>query len=217
MNDTAAIPVLDIVSDVVCPWCYVGKRRLERALATLEDFPITIRWRPYELNPTLPRAGMDRREYCERKFGSLDQARRLYARVEAAAAEDDLPMHVERITRTPNTRSAHRLVELAGEHGCQDAVVDGLFEAYFVAGRDVGDLATLREIGIAAGLAGETIDTMLTDAAGDALIEATERAAREAGVDGVPAFLYNGRLLFSGAQSPETIALALKRARARGL
>ena len=122
MNDTAAIPVLDIVSDVVCPWCYVGKRRLERALATLEDFPITVRWRPYELNPTLPRAGMDRREYCERKFGSLEQARRLYARVEAAAAEDDLPMHVERIARTPNTRSAHRLVELAGEHGCQDAV-----------------------------------------------------------------------------------------------
>ena len=215
-TDTAT-PLLEIVSDVVCPWCYVGKRRLSQALAQLEDFPLRIRWRAYELNPTMPREGMARREYCERKFGSLQQANQLYARVVAAAHEDGLELHVERIARTPNTRAAHRLIEWADQEGCQDAVVDALFAAYFVNGEDVGDLAVLLDIAAQAGLPHDAARALLTAPDGDAVIAAAEEEAHELGISGVPAFLYNGRLLFSGAQSAETIALSLKRARSRGL
>ncbi|MEX2482160.1 MAG: DsbA family oxidoreductase [Gammaproteobacteria bacterium] len=209
---------LDIVSDVVCPWCYIGKHRLTRALALLEDAPpLDIRWRPFELNPTLPAAGMDRRAYCVAKFGSVERANALYANVAANAHADGLPMAVERIARTPNTRRAHRLIELAQTHACQDAVVDALFEAYFVDGRDIGDLETLTALGSAVGIDGDSIAAALTDAAGGAAIERQEHAAHELGVSGVPSFLYNDRLLFSGAQSPETIARAIQRAAARGL
>ena len=215
-NDPAS-PVLEIVSDVICPWCYIGKRRLDVALTQLGDFPLTIHWRPYELNPGMPPQGMARREYCERKFGSLEYANQLYARVIAAAEADGLALNVAGMTRTPNTRAAHRLIEFAGEHRCQDAVVDALFEAYFVSGQDVGDPAVLLHIAVQAGLDRDAVATMLAAPAGDAVIETAERAMHELGVDGVPAFVYNGRLLFSGAQSPETIALTLQRARARGL
>lgn len=210
-------PVLEIVSDVVCPWCYVGKQRLAEALAQLGDFPLTIRWRPYELNPGMPRAGMARREYCERKFGSLENANRLYARVVAAADEVGLTINVERMTRTPNTRAAHRLIEWADGEGRQDALVDGLFEAYFVHGEDVGEEAVLLDIAVRAGLARDAARAVLVTADGDATIEVAEQQAHELGVSGVPSFVYNGHLLFSGAQSAETIALTLKRARARGL
>ena len=212
-----ATAVLEIVSDVVCPWCYVGKRRFSQALDQLGDFPLTIHWRPFELNPGMPREGMARREYCERKFGSLEQANQLYARVVAAAEADGLELKVERIARTPNTRAAHRLIEFAGEHACQDAVVDALFEAYFVTGEDIGSQAVLLAIAHAAGLERDAVTSMLTAPAGDAVIEAAQSRAHQLGVSGVPAFLYNGHLLFSGAQSPETIAVSLQRARARGL
>ncbi|MBK8957024.1 MAG: DsbA family oxidoreductase [Proteobacteria bacterium] len=212
-----ATPLLEIVSDVVCPWCYVGKRRLAQALAQLGDFPLRIRWRPYELNPGMPREGMARREYCERKFGSVEHANHLYARVAAAAQADGLALHVERIARTPNTRAAHRLIDWADRHGRQDAVVDALFEAYFVNGEDVGKHAVLEDIAARADLGREAAAKMLSAPDGDAVIEAAENDAHELGISGVPSFLYNGHLLFSGAQSAETIALSLQRARARGL
>jgi len=219
MNDAnkQATPVLEIVSDVVCPWCYVGKRRLAEALDQLGEFPLSVQWRPYELNPTMPRAGMARREYCERKFGSLEQANQLYARVVDAAHAAGLELNVDRMTRTPNTRAAHRLIEFAAREGHQDAVVDGLFAAYFVNGQDVGDHTVLLDVAAAAGLARDAVSAMLAEPEGDAIIEAAERDARELGVSGVPAFVYNGHLLFAGAQSPETIALSLRRARERGL
>ncbi len=215
-NDPAN-PVLEIISDVICPWCYIGKRRLGEALTQLGDFPLTVHWRPYELNPTMPREGMARSEYCERKFGSLEYANQLYGRVIAAAEADGLALNIERMTRTPNTRAAHRLIEFAGEHRCQDAIVDALFEAYFVNGQDVGDHQVLLAIAMQAGLDRDAVTLILAAPAGDVAIEAAERAAHELGVNGVPAFLYNGHLLFSGAQSAETIALTLQRARARGL
>ncbi|MCB1749554.1 MAG: DsbA family oxidoreductase [Gammaproteobacteria bacterium] len=219
---TAATPPyaarLDIVSDVVCPWCYIGKRRLEQALATLDgELALEVHWQPYELNPTLPAEGMDRRAYCEAKFGSLEYARQLYENVAANARADGLPMAIERIARTPNTRRAHRLLELAGAAGCQDAVVDALFQAYFVDGRDVGDVDTLLGIASAAGMDAGRVREALDDAAALARIEQEERSAQAMGINGVPAFLFNGRLLFTGAQTPETIALALKRAAAKGL
>lgn len=216
-NNSQPTPLLEIVSDVVCPWCYVGKRRLHDALAQLGEFPLRIQWRPFELNPNMPAPGMARREYCERKFGSLEQANQLYGRVVAAANSDGLALHVERIARTPNTRAAHRLIEFADRHGCQDAVVDALFEAYFVNGQDIGDSTVLLDIAERVGIQRESTRAMLAAADGDALIEAAEQQAHELGVSGVPSFLYNGHLLFSGAQSADTIALSLKRARARGL
>ena len=216
--DPRATPRLEIISDVVCPWCYIGKHRLEQGLALLdESITFDITWRPYELNPDLPKDGMDRNDYCEAKFGSLDQARQIYENVAANAHADGLPMAIERIARTPNTRVAHRLIELAGGHGCQNSMVDALFQAYFVDGRDIGDSDTLKQLALAAGLDAGEIELTLADNAGDAAIEAQEREAHELGVHGVPAFVYNGRMLFSGAQSPQTIALALKRAIAKGL
>ena len=212
-----AMPVLEIVSDVICPWCYVGKRRLALALEQLRDVPLAIRWRPFELNPTMPVAGMDRRSYCVAKFGSLDDANQMYGRVLAAAQADGLALNIERITRTPNTRAAHRLIEYAGLQGVQDAMVDSLFEAYFVDGQDVGSAPQLIKLAVALGLERTAVTAMLADSAGDATIEAAERDAHALGVEGVPAFFYNGRMLFSGAQSPQTIALALQRAHARGL
>jgi len=214
---------LDVVSDVVCPWCYIGKHRLEQARALLAadatmPLALELRWRPYELNPDLPPDGLDRRSYCERKFGSLEYANQLYARVAAAAAADSLPLAWQRIARTPNTRAAHRLIELAGRYGVQDALVDALFQAYFVDGRDVGAREVLLELAVAAGLDPVAAATALDD---DVAIGPTVTAAladaHELGITGVPAFVYHGRVLFSGAQDPRTIALALTRAVARGL
>ncbi len=209
---------LDIVSDIVCPWCYIGKARLQRALPEIDpSISIAVRWLPFELNPTLPADGMPRAEYCERKFGSVERANQLYARVAAAARQDGLAIAVERIARTPNTRAAHVLIALAEEAGLQDAIVDALFKAYFVDGRDIGDTTTLAEIATAAGLSVEQLAAALTDPARLGAIAAFEQAADEQGVTGVPSFLVNGRLLFSGAQDPITIARSLERAYQRRL
>ncbi len=209
---------LEIVSDVVCPWCYIGKHRLERGLALLKsEHKFDIRWRPYELNPTLPAEGMDRRDYCKAKFGSLEYADQLYANVAANAEADGLPMDVAAIKRTPNTRAAHRLIEAAGECGRQDALVDALFKAYFVDGKDVGNHETLEKLALEAGLDQQTATDTLQNSSRDVEIEAYEGAVKEQGIHGVPAFLFNGRMLFSGAQSAETISLSLQRAIDRGL
>ena len=200
---------LGVVSDVICPWCYIGKHRLEQALGALTGKAhIEVEWLPYELNPDIPRAGMDRETYCVDKFGSLTYVDQLYANVTASADADGLPMDLERIRRTPNTRAAHRLIWYAGTHGVQEAVVDGLFTAYFVDGRDIGADAGLQRDAIETWLAGD-------DAEGAVVRE--EQAANAAGVDGVPAFLVNSKLIFSGAQSSATMALAISRAIDRGL
>ena len=210
--DSARTVNIDVISDVVCPWCYIGKHRLEQGLAKLEtNVDIEVRWRPFELNPTMPKEGMDREIYCERKFGSIERARQLYANVAANAEADGLPMAVERIARMPNTRPAHRLIGFAEERGKQNDVVDALFAAYFIDGRDIGDHVVLLEIATAVGLDSTEIDGLLNDDAADELIEAQEREADAMGVHGVPAFLINGSLLFSGAQDPTTVALAISK------
>lgn len=210
--------VIEIISDVVCPWCYIGKHRLARGLAAVDgDHVFDIRWRPYELNPGLPVEGMDRRDYCEAKFGSLDYANRLYANVVANAEQDGLPMAIERVARTPNTRRAHRLIESARDGDHQDALVDGLFSAYFVEGRDVGDDDTLIDIAQTAGIDREQARRALDDPALDAAVSAAESEAREHGVTGVPSYLYNGLLLLNGAQSEDTVRLTIERAIRKGL
>lgn len=217
-SETVPAANLDIVSDVVCPWCYIGKHRLQQGLKRLEGVvDLNIRWRPFELNPGLPVAGMDRAEYCTAKFGSLANANKIYNNIAAAAREDGLPINVDRINRTPNTRAAHRLIEFAHISGREDAMVDALFKAYFVDGEDVGDHAVLGRLAVAAGLDRDAAAAAIKNTAADGAIERRERQAGELGVHGVPAFLYNQRLLFAGAQTPETISLALKRAVRKGL
>ena len=208
---------LEVVSDVICPWCYIGKHRLQQGLTLLDDaITVDVRWRPFELNPGMPKEGMDRRSYCERKFGSLEYANQIYATVAANAHADGLALNVECIARTPNTRAAHRLIDHAGKSGDQNAVVDALFAAYFVDGRDIGNIDVLIDLAVQAGLDQTAVAELLASTHGEADIETQEHHAHALGIDGVPAFILNGRLLFSGAQSPQTIALSLQRAVARG-
>lgn len=209
---------LDIVSDAICPWCLIGKRRLEKALALLPpDGPaVAVRWLPFQLNPDMPKAGLDRRDYRTRKFGSWERSQVLDAQVAAAGREEGLDFRFDLMARTPNTVDAHRLVWLAGREGgdAQDAVVEGLFRAYFTEGRDIGDPTVLADIGAAAGLDRPVVSAMLEGGEGAAEVAAEEAAARRLGLQGVPTFVLDGRPLFSGAQAPELIAAALTHAAA---
>ncbi|MEM7468718.1 MAG: DsbA family oxidoreductase [Pseudomonadota bacterium] len=200
---------LSIVSDVVCPWCYIGKHRLFQALDTVrEKHPsavITIDWLPFELNPELPPAGVPRDEYCERKFGTIARANRIYAEIAANAQADGLPIKLDRISTTPNTLSAHRLICYASRLGQANAVVDGLFRAYFVEGKNIGDKDTLIDIGYLVGLEANPIRKLLDEEVISNELIAQREQAYDSGAQGVPAFLWNGNWLFIGAQSPETI------------
>lgn len=212
-RNALACPVLEVVSDVVCPWCYIGKRRLEKALMLLGPaVAVKVRWRPFELNPDMPPEGMDRAAYCERKFGSLELARELYANCAANATGEGLPMAPERIVRMPNTRPAHRLIWLAERHDVQNALVDALFAAYFFEGRDIGDPDVLADAAVAAGLDRLAVRAFLASGDGEAAVYAEEHAAQRLGIDGVPAFVMNGRRLFTGAQVPATMAIMLEAA-----
>ena len=205
---------LNIVSDVVCPWCYIGKRRLDIALTEIRrEFPqleLAIHWLPFELNPGLPPQGMSREEYCVRKFGSLDYANRLYDNVAANARADGLPIRLDKITVTPNTKLAHRLIWFAEQQGLSDRTVDELFAGYFVNGENVGDLETLVAIGARAGLDTATVRTFLTSNDGVEQCTLLTEQAYDSGAQGVPAYLWGEQWLFTGAQSPETIAAVLR-------
>ena len=192
---------LDIYSDVVCPWCLIGKRRLERALTETPRDGLVVRWRPFQLNPDLPAEGIDRKEYLRLKFG--DRADDFYARIGAVAEGEGIDIAYDRIERQPNTLMAHRLIDLAWRHGRQDAVVEGLFAAYFQEGVFVGDVDRLVEIAAAAGLEADAVRDYL---AGDEDVERIRREdahARTMGITGVPFFILDSRLALSGAQTPE--------------
>lgn len=202
---------LTIVSDVICPWCYVAKRRLEKALELVgPSLQVRVCWRPFELNPQMPKAGLDRRTYRSKKFGSWDASLRLDAQVTAAGAEDGLAFRHDLMSRTPNTFDAHRLIWLAGQEGAQDAVVEALFRAYFSEGRDVGDHGVLADLAETAGLNRSRVVTMLDDNTGSSEVSDEERAARMAGISGVPTFIANGQALFSGAQRATLMADRLR-------
>jgi predicted DsbA family dithiol-disulfide isomerase len=206
---------IDIVSDAICPWCYIGKRQLERALASLaeEGLHFKVHWNPFQLNPDMPKEGRDRAAYRAWKFGSAAKAAELDARVTEAAAAVGLPFHTELITRTPNTIDAHRLIGFAGRHGRQDATTEAVFRAYFIEGLDIGDPAVLAGCAAEAGIDTQEAATFLAgDEAGNDM-RAADRAAREAGVSGVPSFFLDGYSLFSGAVPAETMATALRRGR----
>lgn len=211
---------VDVVSDVVCPWCYIGKRRLEEALAQLRvaepELPVAVRWHPFQLNPDLPPQGTDRQEYLERKFGGPERAKEIYARVEAAGKTVDIPFAFAAIERQPNTLAAHRLIAWAQSRheGDADALVELLFTAYFIDGLFLGDHEVLVARAAAAGFDPDDARAFL---ASDALaVEVTEadRRAREMGVSGVPFFIFEGRTAVSGAQDAATLLDAIRQARA---
>jgi len=196
---------LDIYSDTICPWCYVGKRRLERAIAARPQPELRIRWRAFQLNPGMPPDGMERRAYVEAKFGSADRARRVYDAVIAAGAGEGIAFAFDRIRRTPNTLQSHRLLLHAAQTGRQDAVLDELFHAYFEAGADVGDIEVLADLAEAAGLDGDEARRYLEgDEDRDAVLQ-EDQFARRQGINGVPCFIFNGRYALSGAQEPEAM------------
>ena len=218
---TAAAPdgslFIDVVSDVVCPWCYIGKRKLEAALARLGDEPglaVTVRWHPYELNPDLPAQGVPRAAYLEAKFGGTDRADAIYARVRAAGAEVDIPFAFERIRLQPNTFDAHRLITWAQERGGADALVERLFRAYFTEGRYIGAVDELVALAAEVDLPADESRAMLAADAYRGEVEAEFREARDAGISGVPFFIFNGRTAVSGAHDPETLLEAIAAARA---
>jgi predicted DsbA family dithiol-disulfide isomerase len=194
---------IDIVSDVICPWCFIGKRRLGRALEQRPDLTVSVTWRAFQLNPDMPEGGMARADYLAAKFGNSAHAGRIYAAITAAGAGENIAFAFDRIRRTPNTRDAHRLIRYATLHGKADALVETLFSAYFEQGRDIGNQAILADIAAESGfdraaaakwLAGETA---LADVLGE------DRSARRLGISGVPCFILDGGYSISGAQEPE--------------
>jgi predicted DsbA family dithiol-disulfide isomerase len=205
---------IDVISDAICPWCWIGKRNMEAALAELgaQGLHFAVRWRPYQLNPDMPVEGVERAAYRERKFGSLERSRQMDARLVEAGKVVGLDFRFDRMIRTPNTVAAHRVIRLAEAAGCQDAVVEALFRAYFNEGRDIGDAATLAAVAAEAGLDGVAATLASDDGAAEVVAE--DMAARRAGLDGVPSFLMERHLLFSGAMPGPHMADAFRRAHA---
>ena len=194
---------LDILSDPICPWCYIGKTHLEKALAAIPDHPFVIEWHPFQLNPDMPVGGMDRREYLETKFGGKDGAVRAYAPVVEHAQKAGLNINFEAMSRTPNTLDAHRLIHWAGIEGKQTQAVDALFRAYFVDGRDIGNHEVLGDIADSIGMDAAVIQKLLkTDADRDDIAK-RDTHSREMGVNSVPTFIVANKHAVPGAQPPE--------------
>ncbi|WP_439597253.1 DsbA family oxidoreductase [Falsiroseomonas sp.] len=205
---------LDVISDSVCPWCWIGKRNLDRALATLagEGLRFNVRWRPFQLNPDMPEEGMVRSVYRTQKFGSEARGKELDANLAEAGRNVGLLFRHDLMQRTPNSVASHRVVRMAHAQGLQDAMIEAVFRGYFQEGRDVGDHAILVELAGEAGLDRDAVAAMLAgDAYRDAVL-AEDAAARSAGISGVPSFLLDGHLLFSGALPASRMADAFKRA-----
>ncbi|WP_051631083.1 DsbA family oxidoreductase [Afifella pfennigii] len=204
---------VDVVSDVMCPWCYIGKRRLEKAAAQAET-ALDIRWRPYQLDPTLPPEGKDRQLYLAEKFGSPERAEEIYANVRAAGEMEGIAFALERIEVSPNTLNAHRLIRWAAGAGRQDAVVEALFAGYFLHGRRIGDAGELVRIAGEAGMDGDLVaDLLAGDADRQKVVEEIE-LARRMGVTGVPTFIIGGRYAVIGAQPSEVLLEAFSAAAA---
>jgi predicted DsbA family dithiol-disulfide isomerase len=200
---------IEIVSDVVCPWCFIGKRRLEQALARVQA-EVEVVWRPFQLNPGLPEEGMERELYVQRKFGSAGPG--VYARVAAVGASVGIPFAFERIVRQPNTVAAHQLIGLASRGARQDAMVETLFRGYFLEGADLTRRADLVSLAGQAGLDPAAAHACLEDRASRRTVEDADRQARALGVEGVPFFIFDRRLAVSGAQEPEVLVQAIERA-----
>ncbi|MFQ5984786.1 MAG: DsbA family oxidoreductase [Alphaproteobacteria bacterium] len=196
---------VDVFSDVICPWCFVGKRRLERALKMRPGLKTRVRWRPFQLNPDMPPEGSDREAYLVAKFGSAGQTRQVYEAVAEAGEAEGIGFAFDRIKRTPNTLNAHRLIRFAAEAGTQERVVELLFRRYFEEGGDVGDPDLLAETGAEAGLDAGAVRAHLASGDGIEAVRAEDALARRMGITGVPCFIVDGRYAIAGAHAPEVL------------
>ncbi|KIC19342.1 DsbA family oxidoreductase [Leisingera sp. ANG-DT] len=194
---------LDILSDPICPWCYIGKTHLDKALAEVPDHPFVIEWHPFQLNPDMPREGMDRREYLERKFSGKEGAVKAYAPVVEHAEKAGLTINFEAMQRTPNTLDAHRLIHWAGVEGKQTQVVDGLFKAYFVDAKDIGNHAVLAQVAQEAGMEADVAARLLEGDSDVQAIRDRDAHSRKMGVSSVPTFIVANQHAVPGAQPPE--------------
>lgn len=192
---------VDVISDVICPWCYIGKRRLEKAIAEF-DKPTEIHWHPFQLNPTMPKEGISRKEYRTRKFGSWERSLELDAKVIAVGESEGIHFAFDKTERTPNTVDAHRLIWLADQHGCQDAVVEALFRAYFIEGQDIGNQQTLIDVAAEGGLDRQAAQAMLSSDDGTDVISSGREMSQRHDVTGVPFFIIDQKITLSGAQCP---------------
>jgi predicted DsbA family dithiol-disulfide isomerase len=225
MNDMTTLTI-DIVSDVVCPWCYIGKRKLEAALTLPEAAglpPVHIRWHPFQLNPDLPAEGIPRQQYIETKFGGPQRAKEIYARVSAAGAAVGLGLNFDGITQQANTLAAHALIAFAQQsqgnttdspldNALGNRVKESLLKACFIEGRFIGSLDVLVEIAVEVGLDGEAARTYLSDPAHLAEVSQADAQARQMGISGVPFFIFNQKVAVSGAQDPATLLAAMQQA-----
>lgn len=194
---------LDIISDPICPWCYIGKAKLDRALEARPDHPFEISWRPFQLNPEMPIEGMDRKAYLEGKFGGPEGAASVYGRIEDMAKATGLDIDFAKITRTPNTIDAHRLIRWAGIEGRQIFVANQLFHRYFKLGEDIGDHAILIDVAKTVGMDAEMTARLLASDADIVETRTEDEKARTMGVTGVPTFLIGGKYVVTGAQESE--------------
>jgi predicted DsbA family dithiol-disulfide isomerase len=196
---------IEVVYDLVCPWCYLGTRRLRRALRARPDVLAEILWRPFLLNPDIPLSGMPRQEFLTRKFGGEDRARRLHATIAELGQAEGVPFRFERILRMPSSLDAHRLVRFAAREGVADAMVDALFHGYFAEGADLGHIDTL--VGLAQGIGLDRAATArFLDSASEAdAVHAENLRAHRLGINGVPCFVIGGRHAIAGAQEPEVL------------
>jgi predicted DsbA family dithiol-disulfide isomerase len=209
--DAPASIKVDVVSDVVCPWCYIGKHRLEAALALVPDVEVAINWRPYFLNPWIPREGIDRRTYLETKFGSVERYAAIAERVVAAAAMEGLVYAPDKVSRQPNTIDCHRLILWSRSASDPAKVKQRLMELYFAEGADLSDPRVLIQAAVDCGMDGELVRRLLASDADAERIESEANSAKEAGIDGVPCFIFGGSVIVTGAQSPEYLANAIER------
>jgi predicted DsbA family dithiol-disulfide isomerase len=193
---------VDIVSDTICPWCYIGKRRFERALALSARNDVAVAWRPFQLNPDMPAEGMTRDDYVRAKFGGGDRPRQIYQAIAESGREAGIEFQFSLIKRTPNTVLSHRLIHWAGKNGQQDEIVAELFRAYFERGLDIGDLDVLVESAARAGIDGDTARRYLGTDEGRQEVVASDVYARRLGINGVPCFIVNRKYAVSGAQPP---------------
>lgn len=194
---------LDIISDPICPWCYIGKTHLDKALAEIPDHPFVIEWHPFQLNPVMPAAGMGRRDYLEAKFGGKEGAVRAYAPVVESAEKAGLSIDFEGMQRTPNTIDAHRLIHWAGIERKQGTMVDALFDAYFAQARDIGDPEVLVEIAAKVGMEADVVRQLLSSDNDIEDIRNRDAHSRKMGVSSVPTFIVANQHAVPGAQQPE--------------
>ena len=203
---------IDIVSDTVCPWCFIGKRRLARALAQRPDVPVQVFWRPYRLDPTIPKEGVDRKLYMQAKFGDNPNRAAMTEALRSEGAGEGLDFAFDKIAKSPNTLDSHRLIRWAAGAGVQDDVVERLFKAYFMDGRDIGDAEVLIQIAAEAGMQAPLVTELLAKDADLAEVEREAGMANQMGISGVPTFIFDSKFMISGAREPEILVRIIDKA-----